>query len=129
MDGTVLTLIVLAIVAFLGLCLWWQSGAKKTHETVVPITQQRAADAVNQSFSSLMWRDVEGPGDINKQRRAIKNAGPVVSVDIEPSGDGGTVVSTWMSRAHTQFGFVSYPLAALQQEKRLLKRVEDSVVQ
>lgn len=120
----VLTFIVVAIIAFLGLSLWWQSGAKKTRVTVVPIAEHHVADVVNRSFNGLMWRDVQGPGHINKQRRAIQNAGPVISVDIEPTGDGGTLVSTWMSGAHTQFGFVTYSLAALQQMKRLLKRVE-----
>lgn len=124
MEGAVCSLIVVAIVAFLGVYLWWQSDAKKTHDTVVPISQQRVADAVNQSFNGLLWRDVQGPGHINKMRRAIRGDGPTVSVDIEPAANGGTHVSTWMSAWVTQYGVANFAGAAFRQKKKLLKRVE-----
>ncbi|TWP32999.1 hypothetical protein [Leekyejoonella antrihumi] len=127
MSSVVSVLIVIAVIAFLGVYLWWQSEAKKTHGTVVPLNQQAVADLVRGSFNGVLWKDVPGPGHINKKRRALRGEGATVSVDIEPAAQGGTEVSTWMSAWRSRYGFASFGGAAYRQKKRLLKRVDEAL--
>lgn len=122
--GVACVLILVAFVGFIGVIAWWGSEAKKQQETVVKISRQRAIDAVEQSFNGLLWADVDGPGVINKRRRAMRGDGPTISVDFDEAANGGVQVSTWMSAWVSQMGLANFPLAAIRQKKKLLARVE-----
>lgn len=124
MGDAVLVLVIIVIVAWLGVYIWLQSSAKSTHATVVALAPEQVAETANKAFSRIMWKDVPGPGVINKKRRAVQDVGPVVSVHIEPAEGGGTEIGTWMSAWTSQVGLVYYAGAAVRRKRLVLKRVE-----
>ncbi|WP_040796462.1 hypothetical protein [Nocardia higoensis] len=138
MDGGVIFgLVVVVLIGLFGFYLWIHSQAKRTDETVVPISASRVADAVSQSFGPL-WKDWEGPAQINKKRRGwvaaygkghLGGSGPVVSVQIEPASNGGTQVSVWMSAWITDHGVPLLSGTAYRQKRKILKRVEAAAAQ
>lgn len=120
----VLVLIVLAVVA----AVVWQaiqsSQAKQQLETKVPFSPARAADIVEQCFPGLLWRDWEGPGDINKRRRSANDSGPVVSVDISSLPDGSTHVAVWMSAWRSYAGIANFAGSARGAARKVIRRLE-----
>lgn len=97
--------IVLLLVIVLGLTFWLNGLAQRQYETQVPMSPAKAADIAADSFGSFLWKDVPGPGLINKRRRTFNETGPVVSVDVAPLPNGGSHVTVWMS-AWTKKGLV-----------------------
>lgn len=88
----VILLILLVILTIAGWMARRQAGAVSYAD---PAEIARAAAA---AFGTHLWVDVSGPGRVNKRRRALRERGrSTVSVGFDPTPDGGTLVTVWMS--------------------------------
>lgn len=124
--GAIFLLLVLALI---GLFVWQiivTSQAKQQRETKVKLSPARVADIAEQCFPGLLWKDWQGPGDINKRRRSANDSGPVVSVDISRLADGSTHVTVWMSAWHSKFFFANFAGSAKGMAKKIISRLEQA---
>ncbi|MFC4245343.1 hypothetical protein ACFOYW_18395 [Gryllotalpicola reticulitermitis] len=99
--------------------------AKQQRETVVTLSPARAKQVIDDAYSKLMWADVQGPGQINKRRKIPLNNGPVISIDVEPTGDNRTHVTLWLSRWSTK-NRVALVDGVTGSEKRAIRKLEEA---
>lgn len=125
MDGSSLILIlILILVGLLALSFWNSARVKQQHETVVTLSPARVEQIIESTFSKIFWADVDGPGDINKRRRTINNSGATVSIDINATADGKTLVRAWMSAWQTRYGMVSSGGGELA--RKVIKKLDEA---
>lgn len=97
----------LVIVAIIALYVWfWIVGkkAEQTFETTIPVDRVSAIRLVEDKFGKIRWKDVDGPGGMNKKRRNLAGNGAVISINFEESGAGSTTVSAWVSFTEARLG-------------------------
>ena len=119
-------ILILLIVGILILTFWMNGSAKRQDETQVKLSPTRVADVVNDAFGSVFWKDVSGPGDLNKRRRTINGSGPVISVDINQLENGGSHVAVWMSHWTNRGPAVLGADQVMRQKKKVLRRLEQA---
>jgi len=99
MMWVVLVMLGLVVGIYLLLKYWFNMTVR--HEIIeVNITPQQAAEVVNKAFGVKPWKQVDGPGDINRKYTTFFTAvnGPVISVAFGTLENGlGTHVDIWMS--------------------------------
>jgi len=122
----ILIVLVLIVVALFAVLIGTTYFSKVQSEAVVSTSPDRVYDIVTGSFAGLLWRPVDGPGDVNYRRRSINDTGPVISVDIDPDGAGGSVVQVWMSHFTTRGPWVMFAEAAIGQRRKVIRRVQQS---
>lgn len=125
MGGVVVVLIILAIVAFLG----WQFAEGKralaTTQVESRYTPEETAQIVDGAFGgarSVLWANTSGPGTINKRRRGYRG-GITMSIDIEPSPDGGSRVNMWASEHLEYLVFLVNFAGVVNRRKRAIARL------
>ena len=78
--------------------------------SIANISPEDIVEAADKSFIKLFWKDVPGPGIINKQRNVRykgDQVGPVVSVKIIEGANSELHIEVWMSEWTSQlFGLV-----------------------
>lgn len=87
------------------------------------LSRREAIDTIHSSFGKLMWKDVPGPGEMNKQRRVAKGDGPVLSIDLE-NRPTGVEVQVWMSSWQSNLGIALGGEFAYFQKRKLLRRFD-----
>lgn len=105
--SAVFLILILLLIALFAFGFWNSARAKRQHETVVTLSPARVRQIVDSTFSKVLWADADGPGDINKRRRTLNNSGATVSIDINQTADGKTLVQAWMSGWKTRYGMVA----------------------
>lgn len=126
--GFVMTIALIVIVGWLCWYFWLVSKARQSEEVVVALTPQRALDVANLQFPSMRWKEASGSAPINKKARvfigsATRQArdagglGPTISIVVEPTENGSTVVGVWMSGWITQLG-IPYAVGVAQRQKK-----------
>lgn len=86
--------------------------ARRQKDVLVWADPDTVTATVQESFSGVGWKQVDGPGQLNFQARGLGfgsfNADrPVISVGLEGQPDGTTDVSIWTSKGQMQFGFMA----------------------
>lgn len=119
-------ILLLLIVGLFALGIWMTVIAKRTHEAITTMSPARTRQTIEKSFTSMLWANADGPGDINRRRRQFRGNGAIVSVAIEALPDGKTHVSSWVSDADTQFGIVSS--RGVSKPRRVVKLIESTQV-
>lgn len=109
-----------------GLWIFGVVMAVKAREQVsisTDLSRAEARDIIERSFGRLLWKNVSGPGEVNKQRRVAKGEGPVLSIDLEHR-PGGVEVQIWMSSWQSLWGMALGGEFAYFQKKKLLRRFD-----
>lgn len=117
------TFLIVALVVLSGLAIAATVAAKQQENVQVDLPRSEAMLAVEGMFNRLLWKNVQGRGQLNKQRRMARYDGPVVSVDFESLPSGGTEIQVWMSEATSKFGIVFGAEFAWLQKRKILKRL------
>ena len=124
MGEFVLFLIGLALVGF----LIWQRAATKNALTTTrvesPLPPQEVAARIASTFGgsqSMLWTNGAGPGSINMRRRG-KDGGITMSITIEPSPSGGSVVDMWASNYNEYFIFFANFAGSVNSKKKAIAR-------
>lgn len=117
-----ITFLIVALIALAALAIAATVAAKRQDNIQTDLPRSEAMREVESMFNRLLWKDVQGRGQLNKQRRMAKYDGPVLSVDFEPI-PGGTEIQIWMSEASTKFGIVFGAEFAWAQKRKILKRL------
>ena len=127
MDSFGVFLVIVILVAIVTAVLFtiWAAEAKQVTEVRSQLSIQGAAQRVQEAFPVLLWKDVPGPGDINKKRRAVQDKGAVISIDLEPDG-AGSRAEVWMSEWTSQLGIAHFAGAALRMKKKVVSRLESA---
>ena len=124
--GTVFLVLILIIVGLLILTFWLNNSAKRQEETQVKLSNGRVADIVHQAFGSVFWKDVDGPGDLNKRRRTINDTGPVVSIDINELEGGGSHVVVWMSHWTKKGPSILGSDEVMRKKRKVIRQLEQA---
>lgn len=125
--GTIILVLILAIIAILVLSFWMNSSARREVETQVTLSPQHSAEIVENSFSSFIWRDVDGPGEINKRRRSMNDTGVTMSFLFEELPAGGTEVKIWMSAWTKRGPSIIGSDTVMRVRSKIIKRLEAQV--
>lgn len=118
-DAFFLLLIVLIVVVF-GYGFWANARAKVQRELETDLSGQDALVAVVSAFPRVLWKEVDGPGTVNMKRRAWRDEGPTVSIDVYEGPASGSTVHCWMSEWSSRVGVISFAGAA----RRAMNRIE-----
>lgn len=124
--SAVFLVLILIIVGLLVLTFWLNSSAKRQAETQIKLSTTRAADVVHDSFGTLFWKDVDGPGHVNKRRRTINDTGPVVSIDINELENGGSHVVVWMSHWTTKGPSILGSDEVMRKKRKVIRQLEQA---
>lgn len=86
--------------------------ARRQQDYLVAAGPQAVTAAVQDSFSGVGWKQVDGPGTFNFRARGLGMGSygakrPVVSVQIEDQADGTTAVSIWTSSWNSRMGMMA----------------------
>lgn len=108
--GVLAILIVIAVMMVEAWILTFMAG--RQHDHLVLASPQQVRAVVEESFSGVGWKRVNGRGQLNYKARgfglgAYGMKRPVVSVDITDRGDGSTEVNIWTSEWNSRSGMMA----------------------
>jgi hypothetical protein len=121
-------IILLLFIVFIALLvLLFRSSKQALAHTVVesPRSPEEVAEIVKGAFSGVrqtLWTSASGPGTINLRRRG-KDGGITMSIDISPSGKGGSVIEMWASTYNEYFFVFANFSGAVNSRKRAISRL------
>ncbi len=130
--GTIMVLALIVIIGWLCWYLWLAGRARQSEEVVVALTPERALDVASLQFPGLRWKEASGSAHLNKKARVLIGSatsqsrdagglGPTISVIVEPTETGSTLVGVWMSAWITQLG-IPYAVGLAQRQKKKIIR-------
>ncbi|TFB71874.1 hypothetical protein E3O06_11475 [Cryobacterium glaciale] len=125
--SAIFVVLILLIVVILVLSAWLNNASQREVQTQVTLSPQRAADVANTAFNTFTWKDVGGPGDINKRRRTMNDSGPVISIDVADLPSGGSNITVWMSAWTKKGPTIQGSDIVMRQRSKIIKRLEAEV--
>lgn len=123
--GAILVIIIFVILAMYITQFTFGVLARRQDETQSQLSPDRIAQLTAEGFGSMLWKDEQGPGSINKRRRTLNGSGPLISIDVEPVS-GGSNVSVWMSEWSSRAGIINFAGTAFFQKRKILRRVHEA---
>ena len=123
--GTVFVIIILVILAMYITQFTFGVLARRQDETQSQLSPDRIAQLAAEGFGSMLWKDEQGPGSINKRRRTLNGSGPLISIEIDPIS-GGANVTVWMSEWSSRAGLINFAGTAFFQKRKILRRVHEA---
>ncbi|GAB3162347.1 hypothetical protein GCM10027059_14870 [Myceligenerans halotolerans] len=128
-DGSAATAVLLGLPLLLVLVIvagrWQTILAKRPHETIVNFDPEHAHQIVDKTFGRFLWDDIDGPGNINKQRLSFnsRSSPVVISIDITELEDGRTHVLAQMT-GWSQNGFGMIGSRGSHLAKKVIRKLE-----
>jgi hypothetical protein len=113
--------------AVVGLFVWQFMATKNALATTrveSPLPPDVVAAKISNTFGgarSMLWANGAGPGSINMRRRG-KDGGITMSINIEPSASGGSVVDMWASSYNEHFIFFANFAGSVNSKKKAIAR-------
>lgn len=124
MTELLFVLAVLALVAFLIQQRNATKNALATTRVESRLPPQEVASRIANTFGgaqAMLWTNGGGPGSINMRRRG-KDGGITMSITIEPSATGGSIVDMWASNYNEYFIFFANFAGSVNSKKKAIAR-------